>query len=534
MKRLIVIFSFVAFTAIAAEPAVLLESLRNEIIAVIKTARESKNQTDRVKALQAETLLSSFSFDDLLSEREYIIISRIEKIRAVPLSEKIDGMCIELIAEIKARTARKNEEWLANYDSTLLASLQDAFTATTARELDASISTLEKMQKDIVKKRSTEDLPSGYNQEALQTLVLLLTSIQDIMLEKENPLVKRQGEFADRFQYSTINTYSKSLNSIIPRSEFIEKLNRQLIRISPESRSKPLTTIEFEEHVKPWILAIKSLDDLSEVTKKAEDLSKQQQDGNFSGNYPLATQLRNYQMVYENFKRGSVITSRFNYSEYNSASSETLFAVKDMLTRYAIARLLNVPESPSNKDNESVSTFLQRVLKEAIATEDWPLLARLLEILQTMQIHTAISSSDQAVFKQFLGAINLEKAQQHADAVAVYITVLRSGSQLIPTTKIAESLAAIKRDYPEEYKAGLSSAYSYSPRREAGIYSDISPILQQQSGSKSSASPLLTDKSASKTSPKTEISKGEAEAKPVTKELSPKDLEKKPAGPAKK
>jgi len=456
------------FNLTAAEPEKLLDSLRTEMRAELKAKPESSKDSESPRYSRVESMLLQLASSDALKEeRQAQTIQVLEQVRAISFSPRIDELSAGLITELRERTAKRAQAVRENFESTVRSALTRGLNAMSPKDLDAPLGDLAKLQKQIMLISYREDGRQSFNVEALQAVEQILTAIQDGLLASVNNTAKRSRDPGERIQ-STASSYGRQLGDIMPRSEFLEKIQALAERISPNLSQKSLSQKEFNKVVQELIKGAKKLEDLDGVLTKIDELSAQQREVNgYSGDSSLTSQLRSYRRTYDDLRAGAATSLSFATSSYSSEGSESLNDIKVLLVKFALTRVLGTPPDLSPKADESVPTFMQRALETARTTSNWLLLSRVLDAAQTMNLTAVANTNDTTALRQFLGGINLEKTRQYSGAVSSFIAALKTGSQIIPVTLIGETLDAIKKSHPEEYEAGTKLTSS-----GAGYYDD--------------------------------------------------------------
>ena len=471
MKYLMVPLLVIALSAVEAEPKKLLESLRTELHAELKAQKKTGKEEDNARSYRFQSVLSLVPSDDALTDgRMSQVIQSLEQIRAVSISDKVDEICKSLIAELRELTAQRSKDLKEKFDTTLRSALESGLKATSAKDVDMPLTEVVRLQKELQSVGYREDGRSEFNANALQAVQETLTAIQDGLIAVAKPQGKRNRDPAERLQ-SAVSSYSRQLGDLMPRSEFLEKISAASARIMPNS-VKALTQQEFEKQSQTLILSVKKLDDLGDVLAKIDEISSQQRELNgYYGDSNLTSQLRSYRHTYDDLRTGGATSLSFASSSYSNSGTEILNGIKSLLVKFALTRVLNAPEDLAPKEEESVATFLQRALETARATSNWPLLARVLDAAQTMNLASIANSNDTMALRQFLGGVNLERAHQYSGAVSSYLAALKTGSQVIPVDKIGETLAILKKEHPQEYEAGINPPISYMEERMARMSS---------------------------------------------------------------
>jgi hypothetical protein len=137
-----------------------------------------------------------------------------------------------------------------------------------------------------------------------------------------------------------------------------------------------------------------------------------------------------------------------------------IIVLRGELAKVLLPRALNLPAGAKPKESETADTFLNRIVTEAVARQDYVLAARARSV-QFSLMHTAenINQGDRArqeALDTFITAHNQEAAGQFTLAVASYEKALTKGNDLVPPKVIGERLDAIKRQHPKEFEQGFN------------------------------------------------------------------------------
>ena len=121
--------------------------------------------------------------------------------------------------------------------------------------------------------------------------------------------------------------------------------------------------------------------------------------------------------------------------------------------------LLTIPrslaaENHKPRPDDSVQSYLDRVVAEARAAADWNLLLRAVRIRQIIAPQPG-ESINVAALEALITARNQETAGEYALAVASYQTALLDQTGNVPAAEVGESLRKLKARHANEYEQGL-------------------------------------------------------------------------------
>jgi len=178
--------------------------------------------------------------------------------------------------------------------------------------------------------------------------------------------------------------------------------------------------------------------------------------------------------------------------------------VTDQIVLLALPAYIEAPAAFAPLPKESAKSYLERVLKGAVASENWELAYRAVLArgeLSSRMGGSADTMADTEVLRDMILATNQEAAQQWADCTTSYLDALRSLSTLVPAKEIGDRLERIKAEHPEDYESGRKQAeYHGVPYRVAA------PTIRQprpgELGSpRSGANPVPAESPAARVTP---------------------------------
>jgi hypothetical protein len=111
---------------------------------------------------------------------------------------------------------------------------------------------------------------------------------------------------------------------------------------------------------------------------------------------------------------------------------------------------------PPPKSDESIDTYMIRIIEKSAADRDW------MQLRDTLELYRSFFESartpawlrgDIVACTAYLGALNLDLAEQYTDAVTNYQKALQNAGRYTPVQAIAKRLAEIKKDHPEAMSA---------------------------------------------------------------------------------
>ena len=131
-----------------------------------------------------------------------------------------------------------------------------------------------------------------------------------------------------------------------------------------------------------------------------------------------------------------------------------LTGLRAELIQESLPRLLGVPDAKAAA-GEGVGGFLRRLIAEAKKRGDWVAVARGIDLERELAAgqnnHTTANTQEAEAFQQYFAGLNLEAAGQYAQAVAAYLSALKTGARELPASVVGEHLASIERLHPQAF-----------------------------------------------------------------------------------
>ena len=475
MKRTVLCLSLLmaGLRAAAPSPEALLDDLRKEVRSAMKGDKSRKSGEDdpgRSIRYNGEMLLSQLpaGAEALGTDNLARTLQIIDQLHVASISDKANEICRTLSANLREQITQRQKTLKEKFESTVRSALDTGLNATKAREIDAPLQELARLQKEVQLFSYRGDGTMITNSEAASTVEQILSTIQDALLVKEgiSNSARRDRDPTERLR-SLSSSYGRQLGDIMPRSEFLQKIQAIESRIAPRQQTLVLSRQEFEQKTREIFSKIKKLEDIEGALAQFDALVAAQRDWNgYYGDNTAAYHLRTYRRTYEDLRAGSAtslsIPTISSSTSSNAENSEILVPLRNMLLKFALSRVLGTTGDLTPGENETVPTFLQRVLSTGLQSRDWTLVSRVLDTSQNLSLTSVISTSDSAALRHFLSGVNMEKAPQFSGAVASYLLALKSGSQAVPVEHIGTLLEKLKKDHLEEYKEGTQFANTSS------------------------------------------------------------------------
>jgi len=425
-------------------------SLSEDMRALSKKSGESKGHSAMQSEMNSQILMQlqmiqqAVESGTFTSSEDEIGSSRgLQALAAMAPSEKTRKLAMELASGLMKVQREKESAWLHTISETLKTCLQKGFAAKSAVEIDPLLVEVGKIANYSGDRYNHSTSVRALTEEAGAAKVFLRhwqTYLAATEFGNKQSAIEALRDITSSDQ--------QYLPSFIPRSQLLARLNALQ---PPEKPRIPVATI---------VAQTKTLEDLP----KAIDTLRQNGRDTYSSNSDtaLAYELRRLSEIYAEVKAGSASSINNVIRNYpalvrGSDTDERIPALLGQLVRLAlpIACGLEDPKDQPNRD-ENIGSYIRRVIDKARQRQDWPLLARIIEVSRDLGI--GITYPDVVAMHSFLGALNLEKVKSYPLAVSKFHSAINTGSQHVPVDFIATRLESIKKDHPQEYEAGLKIA----------------------------------------------------------------------------
>jgi hypothetical protein len=179
---------------------------------------------------------------------------------------------------------------------------------------------------------------------------------------------------------------------------------------------------------------------------------------NEGGVEPSAISLRQaYALVKAGRGREVLGNPMMNFTPYGTGRySDVLPELWNKVKLLAAPDAIGAPATSKPTDKDTMATYFERTLVEAIAAKDWALATR---ILKTEPILIPQISGDAVEDLIGIRALviggNHEAAGQWSEAVAAYTGALSSTGRHLPVKELSDRLHRIQKMHPDDYAAGL-------------------------------------------------------------------------------
>ncbi len=247
-------------------------------------------------------------------------------------------------------------------------------------------------------------------------------------------------------QVMSQNHYGEGL---LPRSKLLELESPDTLLASSSKTSPASTTPALQAQA--ILDGIKTLDDIKPALQKLEPL-RQSDMQELQNVYSLLSQM---QTNYEDLKAGLPAQSNINFG-YNTNGMTVPPAVRAQMLLFTLQVQFESYKGPPPAPGEKPVEFVDRVIADALARQDWELLRQADGARSGLTLNSGFGTSTYVpAVGSIIAAEHQEAAGQYTLAVQSYETALKSDDPSVPAKIIGDKLAAIQRDHPKEFADGM-------------------------------------------------------------------------------
>ena len=373
------------------------------------------------------------------------IDGQLAQLTSVFTSEEVQEATTNLLNEVRKERKDKADAEVTDLKALIARAAQDITQAKKPEDLDALITEMGKHQ----------NMRNGGNPslQGNQELIQQFSSAFEFTKQWQNYLAHVASGQTDQahndVQSLSQNNYGVSL---IPRSKLLALAAPEKIT-APNAASATSTPVAQAQAI---LNGMKTLDDIEPALAKLAPL-RQADMAELQNMYINLSQLL---QSYRNLKAGLPAQFNVNYGFDGGPSIPAelraqllVFALQNRFTSFQ-----GKPPTPSEKPAD----FVNRVIADATSREDWDLLYSAAEARGSLQQNMGVgfaTSYPNGIDSVIAGA-HQESAGQFALAVQSYEIALRSNDPAVPAKIIGDKLAAIQRDHPQDYEAGMQIVIS--------------------------------------------------------------------------
>lgn len=488
--------------ACAETPLELLERAQRDLQAHVDAAKKEQagkkeQPPDNSRAGVERTLEESYSLyvplrslqsmhEQIVSGRTDHLLATLEEFQAdMRVAEDVRKDVDALAKLINKEQADQEEAYAQAVDAACQRASEILPKATEPKELDG-------LQRELTQLAAKPPGRNHYNGgddshlgNKLQAAVQFVNHWQDYLLARSRNNEEGQAQalrsLTDGSGYNQV--------ALVPRSEILARMPQKESTSTPtRPTNRPgRPQAQLDADAVEIVQGVKKLDDIPGALTKLVDLRKEitaQPSYNFRSESDLGTALTTLQglertfLEIQNGLATSISLGASRANDYNSHPEidNAVIPLRVQLIKLAAPRLLGAGENAKATADETLDTYLKRLIDAAKQRRDWAAVARGLELKQTLATtssapYATINPQEAEAFKNFFAGNNLEAAGQYEQAVISYLNALRSGQEDLPSASIGEHLAALEKAHPAEYASGKEYVLN-PPRSPFGPFGD--------------------------------------------------------------
>jgi len=381
--------------------------------------------------------------------QEQQLEAAIHQVMATDPSKDVQEAGEALIEELQAQKKARIDALTSKVDAALASVPAAVAKAEKPADLDAVLD-------DLLRVTPANGNAYGYDPETQTQNARVTTTYQFVAQWQDYLSYRESGN-----DQMALNTLRNLLNQrpggepIIPRSEILARIAPLEARTQLANVPRPYVPPPPTDFT-PILESVKTLDDLNLAVHQAGITPNSQ-------TYDSG-ELAQLAFLYAQAKNGLPVSLDINPGWSAGSAHPDLSRIESMLLLYLLPRLLG-PGAPTPNANEQVNDYLIRTLTTAETSQNWELVQRVLDAqMKIAKVQPQVFQGHQL----FLAGLNQEIAQQYATAVTDYETALGSPDAYTSAKFIGDRLAAIKKDHPSDYDAGMKTflhppALNYPP-----------------------------------------------------------------------
>ncbi|MCE0497365.1 MAG: hypothetical protein LV481_05395 [Methylacidiphilales bacterium] len=375
--------------------------------------------------------------------------STLQQILSVYTSDAVQKAGRDLLDEIKNEQKARSDAINTEVEGVLDRAKDAILKAQKPADLDAVLQELQKAQ----------SLPNGMSypgmfypgaQNSVQRLSAayqFTTGWQDYLSALAGGQTEQAGNYLRNLSQ---NGYGIT---VIPRSEILQ-------RIQDLGKAKTdVKTAAPGPSAEDIFNNIKTLDEMEPALRQIQAM-RSVNGGYDNDAQQIINQLSQYVRVYNDVRAG--LPSNYNMGSINSNNgSSGNPKLTAMMFVFIMQHYFDTFQGAAPAPDEKPQAFLNRVIEDAKTREDWQLLGKAAGIEQYFSQNSglgpyaSVTQFDPLGLNSLMAGIHQEEAGQYAQAVVSYQAALKSSSNLVPAKMIGDHLAAIQKDHPNEYDAGM-------------------------------------------------------------------------------
>jgi hypothetical protein len=433
---------------------------------------ETKKAADELVASIKEDI-KSLAENDLDGNRNYSLKQQLHQFQAVlanspdrQVLQLIDSFAPSLSSEksqqaltalrraIREEQQRKSAELVARLEKLLEEARAQVLAATEPEQLDVILDQLSSTERHPF----GDEFGSERSDSKIQNVLSRIGTAKQFVTNWQDYLqAKKANSPAQALQ--SLQNLSQREGSMIPRSQILKRMEAE--RFDPESIAKTLDGIETLDALKP------ALQKLSRFQHSSSNYGS-------NSNAMLRDSIQavsRLEKAYRELEAGLPVNLELFYlppDNSDTANLPNLVQLRAEIILKALPRYLDLADSMTAKDGESVDQFLNRALADALQRGDIAASRRITATVQLLSRTSRFNGNDLKALQDFAAGNHQTAAGQFKLAVYSLLNALKAGSELLPPAKVGSQLDAIKMEHPKQYEEGMALFLAMPPVDEDG------------------------------------------------------------------
>ena len=367
-----------------------------------------------------------------------------------PSKKALDGIAA-IRKSIKDEQLRKTQAYIAELQGILDTARDKIVHAEEPEELDKVLATLSRNRFN----NSGEIQGYDSNDATLRALLSEISTARQFVTSWQDYLQAGISGNTSQASQSLRNLASQD-TTLIPRSQIIARLD-----FANSSSGNTNTIIE----------GVKTLDDMKPALQK---LSRIQGAARSSGSESTEMRetvqnLARLEKTYREFRAGlpvNIEVVSIPSSNADLTGKLDFIELRADLLLMVLPRCLDLPEGFQPAKGETVDQFLDRATKDAVSRDDLATCRRIQSVRQSIAQSNGLSVREVDNLRDYEAGRKQLAAGQFMLAVVSLQNALKSGSDLIPATKVGEMLESICKEHPKEFEQGMVEFLTPRPAPE--------------------------------------------------------------------
>jgi hypothetical protein len=474
MKYLSLLLILFAGSACAESTEVLIQQLTAAVRTELNDPQAQKdsdfNRKEQLLRCLVDIKVNSVEGKPRTGYADYYL-SSIEHLGGTSSSKTTQELCQALGKQVRSEIAERQTALVESSKKKMSEAIRSALAARTSRDFDGPMDIARNAlpDGDIV---NSKDPTHKALVQAIQNTTNFFRHLQDYVVG-----LGHESFAISENRWKNIFALQNDFSVFMPRSEVLSGLEEFHKRVLPPEGSRPMTQEEYERKGWELVSTAKSLDDLERVNTQFAALTHSDEAAGLSmKSLTLAMSiLREYARTYSTVKRGEISQSdiRSLVLREPELHNDVFANLRNQLLLAGVSHLLQASDKP--KDGEMPPAYLNRITERAVASGDWDLLVRAIELMPTVNPDSRHPLADRLATRNFLAGLNQERGRQYALAVGSYQKAMNAGSSSIKVELIEQRLEKIRKDHPDAFPQTPSESSQASDKNGAASGTRLFP-----------------------------------------------------------